>query len=216
MVLDPDDTVKESKEDNNVSALADVEITYGGNPPARQILSPYTIGIIKDALRYAGEASAEINSTYRTPEEQADEMLAIINGPGGIQEAKSLYSGKFGKQVIKVYEDARKNTTRTSLSTRRTLRSITNLRGSRLRHRSFQIIVRSWRRKSLRSWPLTRTLLLPTRASFLRWNTIDIRFAIVENQSLFHEALTGDSRISKVLDPFNSSDRAFHIEVRLI
>jgi hypothetical protein len=209
VVVDKDNIIDdEETNENNVFALPDVEITYGGNPPARQILSDYTIGIIKDAQRYAGEASILINSTHRTPLEQADEMLRIIHGPGGIEKARALYTREFGKQVLKVYEDELEKYNREldkyfdkrEKQPNRTPPPVPDFR-SLMADKIAEI---------LKAHP--DTAFAHTR-NFSRWNTVDIQVASVESKKLFLDALRSDPRISKVLFP--PDDDAYHIEVRL-
>ena len=53
-----------------------------------------------------------------------------------------------------------------------------------------------------------------TPETLKRMNVIDISFQRVpiDKQSAFHSALS--RRVTKLLDPFNSHDPAFHIEIR--
>jgi hypothetical protein len=57
-----------------VAALADVTVAFGANANAAVVWDE-TIDIIKDGLRAAGQRSATINSTARTPEDQARAMF---------------------------------------------------------------------------------------------------------------------------------------------
>ena len=145
-------------------------------------------------------------------------MLAIINsGPNGLQEAKALYSGKFGKQVINVYESAKNAYDSSVAKYQKDLAKYNkNPKGQPPQPPvlpDYRALMAAKVAAIVAANP--DTAFAHTR-DFFRWNTVDIRFASIVNKALFHEALVGDGRISKVLDPFNSSDRAFHIEVRLI
>jgi hypothetical protein len=57
-----------------VAALVDVSVAFGSNANAA-VVSDSTIDIIKDGLRAAGQTSATINSTARTPADQARAMF---------------------------------------------------------------------------------------------------------------------------------------------
>lgn len=67
----------------------------------KQIVSEYSIQIIKMALKEAGLKTGVITSTIRTPEEQAAIMLA--NAKINSDKQINLY-GDQGKSVLKVYE----------------------------------------------------------------------------------------------------------------
>ena len=65
----------------HVAALPDVVVNGGANANMA-VVWPQTIDIIKDGLRAAGQATATINSTARTPEDQARAMFQNLVRPG--------------------------------------------------------------------------------------------------------------------------------------
>ncbi|MFP4345874.1 MAG: SH3 domain-containing protein [Anaerolineales bacterium] len=82
------------------SAHDDVTITFGANANSG-ILSAYTLGVLKGILAEAGEKSALITSTIRTPADQARIMYNNIV-TYGVAAQKRLY-GAGGDAVIDVY-----------------------------------------------------------------------------------------------------------------
>jgi hypothetical protein len=102
VVADPENKISESLENNNVKALADVSIEFAADARS-DVVSDYTLQVLSELLRKAGESSARITSTLRTPEEQAMAMFNLIQSQG-LQAAYGLY-GPNGDKVIHVYED---------------------------------------------------------------------------------------------------------------
>jgi hypothetical protein len=213
VVFDADEELGEAKENNNVLKLADVKINYGGNPRAMPLTSDYSIGIIKDALRFAGQATAVILSTYRTPQQQADEMLSIINGPNGIREAERLYTKPAGVRVLQVYKSAESGYRADLLQYQFDL----------LAYQLFPVgpppmppSVPNYR--SLMAAEIGRIAAANPDGGFAhtrdfsRWNTVDIQAATIHNHRLFKQAIQ-DPRINHRIVP--PKDRAFHLEIRL-
>jgi hypothetical protein len=179
----------------DVKALADVQVTYGGTPVARPVLSDYTIGVIKDALRYAGQPVGVVTSTYRTPREQAAEMYRNILATSP-QQQKKLY-GPSGDKVIQAYQDALK---------------AYNLAKKKDPNTPTPDYVSIMEGKIVEVGPEN---VSKHCGDFSVLQAVDISFSQITNQQLFHDALALDLRIAKLLDPFTKphTDPAFHIEV---
>lgn len=83
---------------NVVKSVQDVNIIFAAN---RNFVSSRMIDAIKDSLRVAGQATATITSTARTPEEQASAMYNNLVS-NGVEQQKELYASS-GDMVIDVY-----------------------------------------------------------------------------------------------------------------
>lgn len=91
-----------SKKTISTSAgLKEQAVVYSGLAADKQIVSEYSIRVIKMALKESGVSVAVITSTIRTPEEQAKIMLK--NAKKGLDKQYELYDKK-GDTVLKVYE----------------------------------------------------------------------------------------------------------------
>jgi hypothetical protein len=98
-----------------VSVLADVRVVFGPNANPT-VVWPRTFDVIKDALRAAGQPTATVTSTVRTPDDQANIMLANLTNPArsiaaNIAEQRNLY-GAAGNAVITVFENATRGLSR--------------------------------------------------------------------------------------------------------
>ena len=69
----------------------------------RETVSDYTISVLVDNMNETGETSIQINSTMRTPEDQARIMSDLVK-TGGMAEQKKLY-GPNGRAVLDKYPD---------------------------------------------------------------------------------------------------------------
>jgi hypothetical protein len=85
-----------------VHGLDSVNVSYANNiKEARQLVSAYSINVIKMALKESGMSHAVITSTLRTPEDQAAIMLK--NAKVNLASQKNMYAAA-GKDVLQVYE----------------------------------------------------------------------------------------------------------------
>ena len=73
---DPDGTTHliAAASETSVGSIADVSIAYGANADAG-VVQEETLDLIRDAMRAAGQAAATINSTARSPADQARAMF---------------------------------------------------------------------------------------------------------------------------------------------
>lgn len=67
----------------------------------RETVSDYSISVIVDVMNETGENSIQVNSTMRTPEDQARIMYDLVK-TGGMAEQKKLY-GVNGRAVLDKY-----------------------------------------------------------------------------------------------------------------
>lgn len=81
---------------------APVAITYGPHADTTTV-SAHTIQVLGDLLRTAGETGARVNSTARTPHDQARAMYNNLQRPDGVATQRELYAAA-GDRVIDVYE----------------------------------------------------------------------------------------------------------------
>lgn len=92
----PEGLLQESDEANNIQAMWDVQLAFGANAN-RETITPYTDQVLKRLLRYSGEASALITSTYRSAHDQARAMYDDLESPPATPY-------KHGKKVIDEYD----------------------------------------------------------------------------------------------------------------
>jgi hypothetical protein len=67
--------------ETSVGAVADVQIAYGANANAA-VVSAGMLTVVRESLRVAGQANATINSTARSPADQARAMFNNLVNPG--------------------------------------------------------------------------------------------------------------------------------------
>jgi hypothetical protein len=89
-----------------VGAVPDVQLGYGANAN-QAVVSAAMIDIVRDGQRAAGQASATITSTSRTPDDQARAMFQNLTNPNrtiaqNVQNQLALY-GAAGDRVINVF-----------------------------------------------------------------------------------------------------------------
>ena len=107
---DPDGTAYliAAVDETHVGSLADVQVGYGANADADVVWSQ-TLDVIRDGLRAAGQASATINSTARSPADQARAMFNNLTNPDhttqqNIDTQLGIYAAP-GDAVIQVFAD---------------------------------------------------------------------------------------------------------------
>ncbi|WP_018016445.1 peptidoglycan-binding domain-containing protein [Teredinibacter turnerae] len=91
-----------SKDGRILAGLSNLVVTYNGVVASRQIVSDYSINVIRLALKESGMNKAVITSTLRTPEDQATIMLR--NAKINLGRQYSLYGAR-GDAVLKIYEN---------------------------------------------------------------------------------------------------------------
>jgi hypothetical protein len=205
LVVDPDNQLSDADPRNNVFALQDVVVNY--KTDARQVLSEYTVGIIKDALRYAGQKSGFITSTYRTPRDQAQAMYNNILKNGAASQY-ALY-GAAGEAVIDAFVAARAEYNKARKQDPSTPKP------------DYVSIMEA---KIIEVGP--GNVSKHCSESYSQLQVVDISYSRITNAAMFHRALASDSqivgtapangggRISKLLDPLTKpKDPTFHIEV---
>ena len=89
-----------------VGAVPDVRVTYGANANAA-VVSAAMVDVVRDGQRAAGQSTATISSTSRTPPDQARAMFQNLTNPArtiaqNVQIQRALY-GTAGDRVIDVF-----------------------------------------------------------------------------------------------------------------
>jgi hypothetical protein len=182
LVVDPSGIIEDDSS-NNELAMLDVQLSFGPNA-VKDVLSEFTVGVLKGNLRLAGEASALITSTFRTPEDQARIMFANIKNQKGNDD---LYKGP-GNEVIKVYKELKKKKSNAT---------------------DAEVIAAM--AAKIREFP-DPAVVSRHCGNFAVLQVVDIDPDSVLSQWLFEIAIGSDPRISKVLGP--PKDAAYHIEIR--
>lgn len=149
----------------------EIELNFGTHADA-SIISEYTIKVLKELLNKAGESSAKITSTARTPERQAKVMKANIER-FGVAHQKRLYSNP-GDQVIDAYVQA-KNAGKSSGE-----------------------IVSAMKEKILELGPMRVSRHCADPAVL---QVLDIAPSSIRNDQKFVDAIEADRRVSKLLKP---------------
>ncbi len=95
--------------ETSVGPIADVRVSFGPNANAGVVASTL-LDIIKDGLRAAGQPVVSINSTARTPADQARAMFQnLTNSANSIQTNIAIQNGIYaaaGEAVIAVFANA--------------------------------------------------------------------------------------------------------------
>lgn len=195
LVLDKDNSVFESDEGNNLLAIPDATANFP------TLISEYSRGIVRDAMRYAGEADAEVTSTYRPSSDQARVMFEVLEGPVTAEMTKknltttvaysyALY-GPSGDSVVSTYV-ASKAASKTDIQIKADMTARIDLI------------------KSTNPGAFRHT------TDFAKLQVLDIAKSSVTNPRLFHKATSRatDPRISLRYSPYSKPyDRAFHVEI---
>lgn len=95
-----------SSSETQVASVPDVKITLGANADSGAVSAGLN-DLLKDALRTAGQSTATVTSTARSPEDQARAMFNnLVKSPGpltaNIAEQKTVYAAP-GDAVISVF-----------------------------------------------------------------------------------------------------------------
>lgn len=85
----------------SLAGLTNYIVSYKGVKESRQLVSNYSMDVIRLALKEAGMNKAVVTSTMRSPEEQASVMLR--NAKIDLAKQYRLYGAR-GDAVLKVYE----------------------------------------------------------------------------------------------------------------
>lgn len=189
-VADHDQQIAESDESNNVKSLLDVQITQVAP------VSDYSIMVIKDVMRAAGQANASISSTIRTPKSQAAAMFNNILRTS-VQTQKNLYAAA-GDQVIDVYAGMTKGKTKAQiLAAAPAIESAMEAKIIALGNKGQRV-----------------SRHVATRAQYDKYNVLDIAPNSLSNSALFLKFAKLDPRIvqNKVFGPSNG-DPGDHLEI---
>jgi hypothetical protein len=183
----------------DVRSLHDVVLHYKHGVP--QVLSDYTISVIKDSLRYAGQAVGQVTSTIRTPAEQAGAMYHNIV-QHGLASQRSLYSGNVGAQaVLDAYEAAFD-----------AYQAAVQIDPNTPRPDYVQIMTDAINEQMQQGHRVSRHVV--SMEEYATYQVVDLSFRRTTNPLLFDEALNNNPNIDVVLDPYTTpSDPAFHLEI---
>ncbi len=99
----------------NVAAVPDVRVTFGANAD-RAVVSSKSMKVLKELLRVAGQPTASITSTARSPADQARVMFQNLTKAGktieeNIADQIRTYAAP-GEAVVGVFTDLARNKTR--------------------------------------------------------------------------------------------------------
>lgn len=172
----------------STSFKVDKVVVYFGSNVDRDIVSSYSIGVIKDVMLASGVKYCTITSTIRTPEDQASAMYRNCKKTG-VDYQLRLY-GNAGDQVICVYRDNYEESSD----------KIKELMADKIRE--------LWKKDII----VSKHCVSPE--SYAKRNVIDIGYASIvaqgKNQA-FRSALSSNGSISKYIDEPNNS--CHHIEI---
>jgi peptidoglycan hydrolase-like protein with peptidoglycan-binding domain len=146
-----------------------IRFSEGADP---SVVSEYTLSVLKDILRKAGEKSATITSTTRTPHKQATVMYDNIK-KHGVRSQKRLY-GRYGDQVIDVYIEKKK------------------------KKQSRDEIIRAMENKIKELGPRN---VSKHCGDFKSLQVIDVSQYSIKNRGMFEEAVRKDRRVKKFIPP---------------
>jgi len=152
----------------------EVEIAYGENADPSKV-SDYSTSILVDVMNETGNSSIEINSTARTPKEQAKVMSGLVKSDG-MKNTKKLY-GKNGDKVLDKYPDQKAM-----------VKTIYKLGPSNV----------------------SKHLADPSKM-----NVVDISpwRKGIKNPKKFASSAQKHKGVKRVLSPYNSKDKAIHVEI---
>lgn len=180
----------EANENNNSVALQDVLVVPENSGVNMEILSSYTIDVIKASLRVAGEPRAVVTSTKRTIRSQAQAVYANILKKG-LPSQKQLYAGNPAMAAaLQAYEDAL---------------------GVVPPPDFVGVMTASLEASATAGADLGS--ISKHLGDFSQLQAVDISYSRIVNKKLFWSALLANPKISRRLSPFNSQDPAFHIEI---
>ena len=192
-------TVNFDTRGKNLRAIEDVKVIP--DPNAKDLhfetMSEKSAQAIKDSLRYAGQAVGYVTSAFRTTLEQAQAMINNYT----FTQLHSLYGSNAAALTgIKAAEDA--------------------LAANNLARKADPKIPKITKAELITA--MTQAFdALPDKGAiskhlgnFAVLQAIDLSHSRMTNKKLFHEAVTANSKIGKVLDPYTTpKDKAFHVEI---
>jgi hypothetical protein len=189
LVLDRGQSLTEVREDNNVLVLHDVQVVLdsGVHGP----LSPYTMGVLRDLLREAGQATVHMTRFLRTPQEQAHDMFDNCFTLG-VPRQLALY-GPAGQAVVDVYASDTQGLTRQQIQARR------------------QQIEADMAEEIDDQGPVNVSHHMADPSVLQAIDIAPSSFSSSATQTRFLNAVRNDSRVSRLRTPPN--DPAYHMEI---
>jgi hypothetical protein len=200
LVVVGDPTSSSFDASRDVIPLQDVTIQYDDG--VRQELTDYTISVIKDSLRYAGQSVGYITSTRRTEPEQAQAMYNNILSDG-LASVRDLYHYSVAAQAtLDAYEQAYD-----------AYQEALQIDPSTPEPDYVQIMTDTIYEQEAQGHRISGHVVSPEE--YATYQVVDLSFSRTTNPTLFHEALTNNSEIGRLLDPYTTPrDRhAFHLEI---
>jgi hypothetical protein len=185
-----------ASDETNASPLQDVQVGFGPNANAA-VVAGSTIDAIKDALRAAGQASATINSTARSPADQARAMFQNLTNPShtiaqNIATQHGIYAAP-GDAVIDVFAAQVQGLTPAQIQ-----QHAAQIQGAMVQEINNQ-----------GPGNVSRHCADPTQL-----NVVDVGAGAFNNQNgaLFVSAIQSDGRVSRLIDERNTNG-CYHIEL---
>lgn len=179
-----------------IYGLDSFNVSYASNiKKNRQLVSAYSINVIKMALKEAGMSHAVITSTLRTPEDQAAIMLK--NAQINLASQKKMYATA-GRKVLEVYE---KNITKTDSE-------IIELMAKKIQGFMDENVSVSNHCFSLDKYASRNIFDIgvnSTKAKSKNFNKVKFTSALKD--------LVSDGYISKVIDETAKSNNCWHLEI---
>ena len=194
-VIDPDrlnyDALAASERAiKDVTLTPDADVNFGS-------VSEKSIQAIKDSLRYAGQALGNVTSAFRTTLEQAQAMINNYT----FSQLRSLYGSNAAAMTgIQAAEDA----AAANALARKADPKVPKITKA-------QLIAAM--KQAFDALP-DKGAISKHMGDYSQLQAIDLSHSRMTNKKLFHEAITNNTKIGKVLDPYtNPKDKAFHVEI---
>jgi hypothetical protein len=182
--------------EDNASAVQDVQLGFGPNAN-KATVSAYTLDALKDLLRAAGQSTATINSTARTPADQARAMFQnLTNSQHTIAQNIAIQHGIYaapGDAVIDVFAEMVQGMTLQQILANQTA------------------IRAAMEQEIINQGPSNVSKHCADPATM---NVVDISANSFNdnNGPLFVKAAQSDSRVSKVIDE-RTTNNCYHLQI---
>lgn len=189
LVVDGSGAVSEPNEGNNVLTIPDVLVTR--DAAAKGTVSAYSLAIIREALREAGQQSAAISATQKSPRDQAKLMFnACLNR--GVRSQLATYSSA-GDAVVRVYQQLTRGLSRSQILAKRV---------------QFENAMRA---KISAVGPQNVSAWCSNPNSLQIFNIRATSLGGTDTQQRFADALTADTRVDVFTGPPDTVD--YHLEI---
>ncbi len=156
--------------------------------------------VVAKNLDASGNKKAQVNSAFREPKDQARAMFTNLKNKG-VKSQKRLYSAA-GDKVIDVFAGAKMLNNMSTKLNEIFGGDLPLISDSDIKSNMTETI------KEVGAGAVSKHSSDPNV-----YNVLDLSHSQMKNKKAFHRAVTNDSQIKRVKDPYNSTDPAFHIEI---